>query len=297
MTHSIKSWLTATRYWSFPVSAMPVVATAAYFASRNMLGLEQIPLVLLCILGAVILHSAGNVSSDYFDHRTGVDNQENYSVPFLVYGDFQPREYVVFATILYIIGAAIGIAITIITGWQLLIVGGVGVLLTAFYPWLKYHALGDMNIFVVFGVLIILGTTWVITGSYTTDALVLALPIGIITVAVLHANNTSDIDTDREAGIRTFAMLIGAKRSVALYKVYMVLPFLCVIGAVVAGLLSPWTLICLVALVLAVKNIRAANLFKQQGIIAMAKLDVASAQLQLAFSTLLSVGLIIAALV
>ena len=67
------------------------------------------------------------------------------------------------------------------------------------------------------------------TGSVVWDAGVLAVPLGLITVSVLHANNTVDIETDAAAGIRTFAMFIGGKASSILYKVYMMLPFVCIL--------------------------------------------------------------------
>lgn len=85
------------------------------------------------------------------------------------------------------------------------------------------------------------------TGSVVWDAGVLAVPLGLITVSVLHANNTVDIETDAAAGIRTFAMLIGGKASSILYKVYMMLPFVCMLCFVIVGWLHPLALLSLAA--------------------------------------------------
>ena len=149
----------------------------------------------------------------------------------------------------------------------------------------------------IFGVLAFLGTSCAITGTVVVDTLLLALPVGIITVSVLHANNTYDTNSDREAGIKTFGMLIGPKASSVLYQAYMVIPFLCVIIAVIAGWLHPLALLCLGAAVPAWKNLKQAAGYDKEGLEAMKGLDQASAKLQMAFSGLLSIGLIIAGLI
>ena len=299
MKHSAKEWLAVTRYWSFPVSTMPVVATFAYLLSLGIVPEGPMPVIcfVLALLGVVILHSAGNVMSDYFDYKTGVDNPEAFAVPNLVFGKFQPREYLIFSIILFVVGCGIGLILTLLTGWKLLVIGGIGVALTAGYSFLKYHALGDLDIFIIFSVLIMLGTGFVVTGTVLPQVLVLALPVGIITVSVLHANNTVDIESDGKAGMKSFAMLLGGKVSSKLYMAYMCVPFVSVVVAVAAGWLSPFALISLLAAVPAWKNLKAASHFDEKGIGTMAGLDQASAKLQLVFSLLLSAGLVVSALI
>ena len=293
--HSFKDWFTVTRYWSFPVSTMPVLATFAYLFSENLLpgGFKPYLVFILCLLGVVVLHSAGNVLSDWFDYKSGVDNENAFAVPNLVFHHFEPKEYLNFSIILFVVGVLIGVCIALLSGPALWIIGGVGVLLTLLYSFLKYHALGDLDIFIIFGVLPVIGTAYAVTGVLHWDALVLSLPIGIITVSVLHANNTVDIVSDGAAGIKTFAMLIGGKASSILYSVYMVIPFLCVIGAVAVGRLHPMALLCLVAAIPAWKNLKQACGYDKLGIEALKGLDQGSAKLQMAFSVLLSAGLFI----
>ena len=195
-------------------------------------------LLVLCLLGVELLHAAGNVLSDWFDYRSGVDNENAFAVPNLVFHHFEPVEYLTFSIVLFIAGATVGAIIAILSGPVLWIIGGVGVLLTALYSFFKFHALGDADIFIIFGVLTVLGTAYAVTGELHWDALMLSVPIGIITVSVLHANNTVDTESDRAAGIKTFAMLIGGKASSVLYAVYMVIPFVCIIAVVAAGFAS-----------------------------------------------------------
>lgn len=297
--HSFKEWVAATRYWSFPVSSMPVIATFAYLFSKGILPLEWRSLLvfLLSVLGVIVLHSAGNLLSDWADYRSGVDNEQAYAVPNLVFGHFQPVEYLRMSIVLFVLGCIIGGGGVLLSGPAVLLVGAAGVLLTVLYSFLKYHALGDLDIFIIFGILTVLGSTAAATGAIVWDALVLSVPLGIITVSVLHANNTVDIETDGAAGINTFAMLLGAKASSILYRVYMVLPFLCIVVSVCVGWLHPLALICLIAAVPAWKNFAQAGQFAQKGLDAMKGLDQGSAQMQLVFSGLLSLGLLVAGLI
>ena len=299
MKHTIKEWFAVTRYWSFPVSAMPVAVCFAYLFSRGLVPDGIMPWVrlVLSLIGIVVLHAAGNVLSDYKDYKSGVDNERAFAVPNLVFKKFEPREYLVFSILLFIIGIAIGLVITLLSGTGLLIVGGVGVLLTLLYSFLKYHALGDLDIFLIFGVLSVLGTTYAVTGVYVYDALLLALPVGIITVSVLHANNTFDTVSDGEAGIKTFGMLLGLERSAKLYCCYMVLPFLCVAFYLVVGWLHPLSVLSLIAVVPAYKNYKQAAQYKTLGLDAMKGLDIASSKLQMTFSGSLTIALMIAGLI
>ena len=295
--HGFKEWVAVTRYWALPVSTMPLLVSFAYLFSIGALpaGIKPWLVLLLSLLGVVLLHSAGNVLSDWFDYRSGVDNENAYAVPNLVFGKYQPKEYLVFSMILFALGCLTGLGIVLISGVKVLIVGVIAVLLTLLYSFLKYHALGDLDIFIIFGVLTVLGLAAAVTGEWRWDTLMLAVPLGIITVSVLHANNTYDIPSDKAAGIKTFAMLIGEKASSVLYCVYMVLPFVCIIACVIAGRLFPTALLCLLAGVKAFANFKQAASYGKTGREAMKGLDFRSSQLQLMFSLLLAAGLFVSA--
>ena len=103
MKHSVKEWFFATRFWSFPVPLMPVVVTFAYLCSVGAVAISGGLLVkfVLALLGVVSLHAAGNLLSDWFDFRSGVDNEKAFAVENLVFGRFQPREYLIFSIILF----------------------------------------------------------------------------------------------------------------------------------------------------------------------------------------------------
>ncbi|MBO4282147.1 MAG: prenyltransferase [Bacteroidales bacterium] len=295
MNHTFREWVQATRYWSFPVSVMPVALSCAYLFWQGG-GTEPFlwENALLALVGIVLFHAAGNVLSDYFDFKTGVDNEQAYAVPNLVQRQFEPKEYLRFSVLLFLAGSAVGLWLTCLSGWPLLLIGGLGLLFTLAYSWMKYRALGDVDIFIVFAVLPVLGTTYAVRGAVVWEALALALPIACITLSVLHINNTVDLESDAAAGMRSVAMLLGREASVRLYLVYQLLPFLFVTLFVCLGWLPGWALLCLLAVFPAWGNLRKASGYYTQGREALLGLDRQSAKLQLVFSLSLAVGLLIA---
>ena len=143
-----------------------------------------------------------------------------------------------------------------------------------------------------YSILPMLGTAFITTGTLYWDSLWMALPVGLITVGILHSNNTRDIETDTAADATTLPAIIGRPLAVKLYYAEVSLPYIWMIALCVAGIAPWWTLLCLLSLPLAIKNIKAMMLYKQ-GIKAYAHVDEATAQLQLAFSVLLIIGLLL----
>lgn len=294
MAHTPKEWFTITRYWSFPVSAMPVAVTAAFLAWKG----YQVNWLFaaLALIGNVIFHAAGNLLSDWWDFRKGVDNEKAHAIPFLVFGMFKPEEYIRFSSILFGIGLAIGFTLAFLTGWPLLVIGGIGFLMAANYSFFKFRALGDIFVFTAFGILPVLGTSFVGAGVIDWSALVLSLPLGIFTVAVLHDNNTVDIATDKESGIHTLPMLLGERFSAGLYIAYMIIPFVCVLVSCILGALPYMALACFIAAMPAFKNVQQAAGYFKNGREALVGLDQKTAQVHLIFSALLTAGLAVAAI-
>lgn len=293
MKHSLKDWVIATRPWSFPMSAMPVVVTTVYLFWKG--ASVYWPCVVLALLGMIVFHAAGNLLSDWWDYKKGIDNEEAYAVPNLVFKRFEPKEYLVYSFVLFAVGLLIGLAVVMLTGWEILIIGAIGFLLATTYYFFKIKALGDIFVFVCFAVLPILGTTLVAGGEIIWDSIAMVIPLGLITIAVLHDNNTVDIKTDGASGIHTVPMFLGEKASVVLYIVYMVLPYLCVLVACILGYL-PWlALSCILSAPVAFKNASTAYGYFTRGREAMIGLDEKTAQLHMIFSITMALGLGIAA--
>ena len=297
MKHSVKDWILTTRPWSFPASAMPVLATFAYMTWVCNLYDMQIDWVsgILAVVGIIFFHASGNMLSDVRDYKKGVDKGLDY-MP-LVNGSFKPQEYVRFSLILFAIGLCIGFYIMSRCGWPLLFSAVYGAFFTLTYATFKYFALGDLVILLSYAIIPIMGTTYATISEYYAPALVLALPIGLITVGILHVNNTRDIESDRAAGIRTLAMLIGRNASLKLYAFEVLFPFLLIVATVCCGWLPWYSLIVLLAAPKAWQNARIVMSAKKKGAEVLAPIDAATAQLQLIFSLLLAVSLFAAAFI
>ena len=289
--HSFKSWLLATRPWSFPASGMPILVTLAYlfWLDRNV----DWVIGVWTLLNIVFFHASGNVWSDYFDFTKGVDRENNVGATSLTSGEFTPKEIKRLALVLLAISSISGIALVFCTGIPTLFLGILGVLLTLLYPWLKYNALGDVDIFLTYSLLPILGTTYVATGALNAEAWWLAMPIGLITVGILHANNARDIEHDRLAGIRTFAMNVGKKASAIIYCAEVILPFVWIAAGIVIGVFPILSLLVLPALKPVLDNVKKVMRFPVEGEKMLWGIDETTAKIQLIFSVLLAVSLFV----
>ena len=292
--HSFKEWLIAVRPWSFPASAMPVVVTLAYLYWKEA-GVDWLNGV-WALVNIVCFHAAGNTWSDYFDYKRRVDAKDIFGVKTLTGGMFTPQEIYALSWTLLCVALAMGIGLLWRTGLPLLYVGVGGLLCSLLYPALKYRAWGDVVIFFAYALLPTLGTSYAVTLSIDLETLYLALPVGLITVAILHANNTRDIATDHRAGIRTLAMILGGRASSWIYCVEILFPFGWLTGCVVGGTFPVWCLLVWLAFIPAWVNVRMAVSYLKFGADSIARLDEMTAKLQLLFSLLFSLSFLLAGL-
>ncbi|MBO4550844.1 MAG: prenyltransferase [Bacteroidaceae bacterium] len=292
--HTIKEWILATRPWSFPASTMPVFVTIMFLWSK---GIEvNWCLGIMALVNIVLVHAAGNVWSDYHDYKKGVDAEDTYGVRILTDKQFTPKEVLALSVTLQVLAVLMGLLMVWLTGITLLWFGLAGITLSLLYPPLKYAALGDLVIMACYSVLPMLGTTFICSGEIIPKVLWLAVPVGSITVAILHVNNARDIETDTRAGIRTFPILAGRSESILIYVFEIIMPYFWFLVMTLLHIVSPWTLLTIISLPIALKNCKQMLSCKTEGIKAIATLDEATAKLQLAFSLTLAIGLIIEAL-
>jgi 1,4-dihydroxy-2-naphthoate octaprenyltransferase len=298
MKEKIKNGLLATRPWSFPASTMPALLTISYvFFLKNELGSEvNWWFGVLALLGAAIFQASGNLIGDYFDYQHHVDRKETFgSSRMLVDQVFQPKTILHFGIVLLAVGVVLGLFLCYRTGIDLLWIGAIGAMATYFYYKLKFAALGDLTIFIIYGPLIGLGTAYVMTGQLMWFAVVLNIPVAFLVVNILHANNTRDIRDDGKANIKTQAMLLGIKGAKIQYVVLSIGAYVGVVLMIIFKMIHPVTLLVLLSLPLAVKNIKkmmTAEVEKPEKIF---DLDAQTAQLVLVFSLLFSISNFIAA--
>ncbi|MDD7342176.1 MAG: prenyltransferase [Bacteroidales bacterium] len=250
-------WIEATRPWSFPASTMPALIALA-FAQWSLNGNTHLLAGLAAVAGAFIFQISGNLISDYFDYRSGVDSKDTFgSSRMIVDGVFKPRTIWLYGMAWLALGCMLGLWLTARSGWALLAIGAAGALGTYFYYTLKYHALGDVLIFLIYGQLIPLGAYYCAAGGAIDWRLTLVTtPIGFMIVNILHANNTRDTMYDSRAGISTLAMRIGLRWSKRVFAALAYSSYAILALCVALGWL-PWP--CLVMLAttpLAVKNVK-----------------------------------------
>jgi 1,4-dihydroxy-2-naphthoate octaprenyltransferase len=292
----MNKWVLATRPWSFPASAMPALL-AISFVFFQKVNFDNVSWVLgvLALVGAVCFQIAGNLIGDYFDYKYKVDRKETFgSSRLLVDGVFQPQTIYKFGISALIAGILLGLILMYFSGIQLLWIGLAGALGTYFYYRLKFIALGDLLIFIIYGPLIGLGTAYVMTGILCYELLLIEIPVAFLVVNILHANNTRDIRDDGKANIKTQAMLLGIKGSKIQYIVLALGAYIAVAIMVAFGVLHSLTLSVFLSIPLALKNIKQiqqAEIEKPENI---KMLDATSAQLVMIFTLLFSLSNFIA---
>ena len=282
----------AVRPWSFPASAMPVIATTAYLFWK---GYEINWLFALwALVNIVVFHAAGNTWSDYFDYKKQVDREDTFGAKTLTGGMFTSQEIFRLSLTLTIIGAVGGVSLVALTGLPLLWVGLAGVAVTLLYPMMKFNALGDVAILITYALLPTLGTSFVVSGVIDWSVLLIALPIGLITDGILHCNNVRDIITDKRAGIRTMAMALGPVSSSKLYAFEMIFPYVWIGVCSIIGILPMHTIIIFMTIPIALGCAKTLLKGVNDGPELTADLDVRTANLQLLFSLLLSIAFVAA---
>lgn len=290
--HTLKDWLVATRPWSFTASGLTVLTTLFYL--RWLTGEVDWTNGLWAVGAIILFHAAGNTWSDYFDYRSGVDRIEGAqsSDSSLVRGVFAPKQVRNLALGLLTAAVIVGLALMLRTGWWLLAIGAGGVLCTLAYPYLKYHALGDLDILLAYGFLPAIGTSYVAVGAIDWRVLWIALPIGLLVDSILHANNIRDMQSDRKASIRTMAHGLGSRLSVALYIFEILFPFCWVVLCVPFGKFPFLVLIEVAVMRFAMGNSRMIREFREEGDpTVIASLDQRSAQLQMLFCVVMIISL------
>jgi 1,4-dihydroxy-2-naphthoate octaprenyltransferase len=294
-----KTWMIALRPFALPASTMPVIfgTALAWWYGATIDGWHVI-MALMAFVAMICLHSGSNLLNDVGDFEQGVDTITTPTSGAVIRKIITPRKAFLAATLLMAVGSALGLALVSFVGLPILYIGLVGVAIGVLYTLgpvaLKYHALGDLAVFLNFGILGGLGAWTVQTGSMSWVPAVWAAPIGMLVAGILHANNWRDIDGDTKAKITTVATILGDRASMAYYAFLVYGAFSVVLGILVITQLTdlaptmPLTfLVVLLALPLAIKlTRRAVRRTTPESPLDFVALDGGTAQLNLIFGLL-----------
>jgi 1,4-dihydroxy-2-naphthoate octaprenyltransferase len=215
---TLRRWVVAARPWAFPASTMAVVFGTSLAVVIGGARLDPLRFV-LAFLAMVIIHAAANMMSDVYDFRRGLDRDVTPVSGAIVRGWLSDRAVRKGALVLFGAGVVLGLVLAWMTGPVLLVIGGVGVAIGFFYAFLKYRALGDFAVFMDFGILGSLGAWTVQTRVFDWRPAVWAIPMSMLVIAILHANNWRDTVTDTERRVKTVASLLGDKGSLVYYGI------------------------------------------------------------------------------
>jgi 1,4-dihydroxy-2-naphthoate octaprenyltransferase len=288
-------WLMAARPRTLPAAVAPVLVGTALAATEGTFK----PLTFLAaLIGALFIQVGTNLSNDYSDARRGADTEDRLGPVRVTAGGLVPPRQVLIATaVAFGVAVLAGCYLIATAGWELLAVGAASILAGILYtggprPY-GYEGLGEVFVFLFFGVVAVAGSYFAQTKTLAWEALVLAVPVGLLASAILVVNNVRDLETDRRAGKRTLAVRLGRERSRVLYAAmvggaFVTAPLPWLLGS---ADVSAWLLLCWLAAPLAVPVVQTVRT-RTDGPSLNGAL-AGTGRLQLAFCVLLSAGLLL----
>ncbi|MGB3330838.1 MAG: 1,4-dihydroxy-2-naphthoate octaprenyltransferase [Thermomicrobiales bacterium] len=289
-------WFNAVRPRSFTVSTVPIVAATALAMVD---GAIDPMLFVLMLLASIFTHAACNLTNDYFDDRRGVDSEQTLGQGgALQSGDLTHED--LRNGIMVSFGLAILCAVPVIAAvgpvvfWIGLFSAAAAYLYTAGPFPLAYWALGEATVFLTMGIGMVCGAYYVLRGTVSTPAILLGAAIGMLAAAFLHANNMRDVETDRAMHKHTLANLLPRGLSIAWFAFLLFTPFALAIAMFVnEPELYPVLLVWL-SFPTAYKLVERGGLATTAGQLNI--ITRKTAGLHLRFTTLISLGLLLAVL-
>jgi 1,4-dihydroxy-2-naphthoate octaprenyltransferase len=255
----LRLWLLAARPRTLPAAVAPVLVGTALAGSEDVF--RALPFA-AALVGSVFIQIGTNLSNDYSDARRGADTEDRLGPVRVTAGGLMPPRRVLVGTyVAFGVAVAAGLYLAAVAGWELLVVGAASILAGVLYtggprPY-GYEGLGELFVFLFFGIVAVVGSYFVQTEELRWEAFALAVPVGLLAAAILVVNNVRDIDTDRRAGKRTLAVKLGRRRARALFTAMVVVSFL--VPPLLVWPLSLWLLLTFAALPLVPPLVRTVN--------------------------------------
>jgi 1,4-dihydroxy-2-naphthoate octaprenyltransferase len=288
----LRIWIMASRPRTLPAAVAPVLVGTG-LAIQD--GEFDAFAFIFALLGALFIQVGTNLSNDYSDARRGADTEDRLGPVRVTAGGLVPPRQVLVATyVSFGLAVLCGVYLIVVAGWVLLAIGAASILAGVLYtggprPY-GYEGLGELFVFLFFGIVAVTGSYYVQTQDLPWEAFALAVPVGLIASGILVVNNVRDLETDRRAGKRTLAVRLGRARTRVLYVAMLALAYLAALVPWIAGALSAWLALSWLSLPLAVRAVK----------IVRARVDgpslnaalAATGMLQLVFCVLLSAGIV-----
>lgn len=288
---TLRIWLLAARPATLPAALAGVVVglgaalgTGASFRPDTALG---------CVAVALLLQVVANLANDLSDFRRGADTPDRMGpVRVAAAGLVTERQLEVAIAITIGLAGVVGLWLAVVGGPLIIGLGVLAVVAALAYtggPWpYGYRGLGEVFVFVFFGLVAVIGTAYLQAGGMEPVFVAAAIPVGALTTGILVVNNLRDIPTDTAAGKRTLAVMLGTQATQAEYALLLVVAFLVPVALAVVGR-TPWVLVPLLAMPLAVPLLRSVRGFREPRELNLVLKG--TARLSLVFSLLFALGL------
>lgn len=265
MNNKIKIWLREIRAPFFTATVVPILLGA--IVAFNHTGQIHWINFMLTMIGGLLLHAGANVSNDYFDHLSSADEKNTEFVsPFtggsrvIQKGLLSPKEVLIGSLLFLFAGSLVGIYLAFKVHIAILFIGLIGVISAFFYTapplFIVSRGIGEIFIFLNFGVLMTLGAYFVQTASFSWKPVIASFPVAFLISAILYINEFQDYKADKEVGKNHLVVRFGRKKAAFGYVIFMLLTYMSLIIGLITNMLPPWTLLGLLTLPLAFKAIR-----------------------------------------
>lgn len=235
-------WMLASRPKTLPAAASGVI-TGTALAIRD--GHFRLGPALAALFVALLLQIGSNLANDVYDYERGADAGERHGPMRVTQSQLLTPTQVKFGMwVVFGLSGLLGLYLAFVAGWVVILIGLAAILSAIAYtggPFpLGYYGLGDLFVFIFFGVAAVAGTYFVQTGSVSAQAWWMSIPIGWLIVDILVVNNLRDINVDRAAGKRTLAVRLGVWGSRGQYLVLLIAAYL-ILPILVIFRILPWT--------------------------------------------------------
>src|SRR5215218_9823516 len=291
---SPRIWFMAARARTLPAAIAPVLvgSAAAADASDDF----RWGAFAAALVGSIFIQIGTNLANDYSDAKRGADTEDRLGpVRVTSAGLVAPRRVLYATWLAFGVAVAAGIYLATVAGWVIIVVGAAsiaaGVLYTGGPRPYGYAGMGELFVFLFFGLVAVNASYYVQAEELRWEAFALSLPVGLLAAAILVVNNVRDVDTDRRAGKRTLAVKLGRERARLLFAAALGLGFAAPLLIAAAGGLSWWLALTVLAWVLAPPLLRTV-LTRSDGQALNGALAAAGGLLAL-FSLLLSAGVLL----
>lgn len=286
------AWILAIRPKTLPAAVGPIVVGTAVALAHN--AFQLLP-ALGCFLGAMLLQIGVNLANDYFDAKNNIDSEERLGpVRVTQSGLIPPRQVKMAMLGSLLLAALVFVYLAFVGGLPIVIIGIASVLAALAYSGGPYpiasHGLGELFVFIFFGLVAVGGTYYVQAGELSTLALLAAIPPGLLISAIMVVNNFRDIDTDSKAGKNTLAVKLGREKTILFFRILLISSYILPGLLYISGMCSWYILLPCATVPMALRLWQQIETMRGK---TLNTLLAATAQLSLFHSLLFGVGLVV----